>query len=71
FMTLPSRELYPDYYQIIKRPIAFEEIVDKLHERSYKSLDELKHDCETICNNAKRYNLRDSTIWVLAKRLHV
>ena len=71
FVTLPNREEYPDYYQIIKRPLSLEEIVDKLHGRAYKALDELRLDAELICNNAKRYNLKDSTIWTLAKRLHL
>jgi Bromodomain len=70
-LRLPPAELYPDYYQVIKRPLSFEQIVDKLHAEEYKTLDEVRQDCETVCNNAKRYNQRDSTIWVLAKRLHV
>lgn len=70
-MTLPDRSEYPDYYEIIKRPLALTEIRNKLEERGYTKLDDMRQDCETMCNNAKRYNQSGSVIWTLAKRLHV
>lgn len=70
FLFLPSATDYPDYYQIIKRPLAFEQIREKLAQRGYASFDEVRHDCETICNNAKRYNLKETPIWTRGKVLH-
>ncbi|GAC95164.1 hypothetical protein PHSY_002739 [Pseudozyma hubeiensis SY62] len=70
FLELPDAQEYPDYYEIIKRPMALEEIQSKLDQRSYPTLPDVKHDFETICNNAKRYNLRDTPVWLKAKELH-
>jgi hypothetical protein len=71
FLQLPDARVYPDYYHAIKRPIALDQIHNKLNAKAYQSLPEIKHDCETICNNAKRYNQRDSEIWLKARELHV
>ncbi|SOV02117.1 related to RSC1 - component of the RSC chromatin remodeling complex [Ustilago sp. UG-2017a] len=70
FLQLPDAQEYPDYYEIIKRPMALEEIQQKLDQHSYAALPDVKHDFETICNNAKRYNLRDTPVWLKAKELH-
>ncbi|SPO26695.1 related to RSC1 - component of the RSC chromatin remodeling complex [Ustilago trichophora] len=70
FLELPSAVEYPDYYEIIKRPMSLEEIQHKLDQHIYPGLPEIKHDFETICNNAKRYNLRDTPVWLKAKELH-
>ncbi|PWN23295.1 Bromodomain-containing protein [Microstroma glucosiphilum] len=70
FLALPDAAIYPDYYQIIKRPLTFEDIRAKLAVREYASFEDVKHDCEIICMNAKRYNLRDTPFWLKAKALH-
>ncbi|CAO1620756.1 unnamed protein product [Jaminaea pallidilutea] len=70
FLELPDREVYADYYQVIRRPLTFEDIRRKLDERGYTTLDEAKHDCEVVCQNAKRYNQKDTIIWLKARALH-
>ncbi|TFK56612.1 Bromodomain-containing protein [Heliocybe sulcata] len=70
FMRLPSRRQYPDYYQLIKRPMALDDIRAQLQRGQYISLDLVKTDLEQVFVNAKRYNLRDSQIWKDAKALH-
>nr|CDI54051.1 bromodomain-containing protein [Melanopsichium pennsylvanicum 4] len=70
FLELPNAQEYPDYYDIIKRPMALEQIQTKLDQRTYATLPDVKYDFETICNNAKRYNLRDTPVWLKAKELH-
>lgn len=70
FLELPDADDYPDYYEIIKRPVALDAIQHKLDQRAYTSLPDIKHDFETICNNAKRYNLRDTPVWLKARDLH-
>lgn len=70
FLQLPDADEYPDYYEIIKRPLALDAIQQKLDQRAYASLPDIKHDFETICNNAKRYNLRDTPVWLKARDLH-
>ncbi|KAN0059828.1 hypothetical protein ACQY0O_008402 [Thecaphora frezii] len=70
FLKLPSKRQYPDYYEIIKKPLTLEDVRQKLQQKQYASLPEVKHDCEIICNNAKRYNLKESEIWQQARELH-
>lgn len=70
-MRLPSKRQYPDYYALIKHPIALEDIKDKLEARAYTSLKDVQHDFETCFRNAKRYNMKDSQIFKDAKFLHV
>ncbi|TFY83345.1 hypothetical protein EWM64_g664 [Hericium alpestre] len=70
FHRLPSKRLYPDYYELIKRPISLEDIKSQLESGAYTSLDAAKVDFELVFRNAKRYNARDSQIWNDAKALH-
>ncbi|TFK84405.1 Bromodomain-containing protein [Polyporus arcularius HHB13444] len=70
FMRLPSKRQYPDYYVLIKHPIALEDIKNKLEAREYTSLEDVKHDFETCFRNAKRYNMKESQIFKDAKFLH-
>jgi hypothetical protein len=71
FMRLPSKRQYSDYYQLIKRPISLEEIKKQLDDGSYKSLEEVKDDLVHCFTNAKKYNQKNSSIWLDAKVLHV
>ncbi|KAG0150364.1 hypothetical protein CROQUDRAFT_58318 [Cronartium quercuum f. sp. fusiforme G11] len=63
FMDLPSAIDYPDYYQVIKRPLALNDIKTKLDQQLYPSLDKLVSDIRLVFNNAKKYNLEYSTIY--------
>ena len=71
FMRLPSKRQYPDYYDVIKQPIALEEIRMKLDSHKYTSFEELRQDFELCFKNARRYNIRESQIWRDAKTLQV
>ena len=70
-MRLPSKRQYPDYYVMIKHPIALDDIKHKLDAKEYESLKDVMDDFETCFRNAKRYNMRESQIWRDAKFLHV
>ena len=71
FQTKPSRKLYPDYYQIIKNPIALDDIKKRLDTGAYSSLQTIRTDFELLFNNALEYNMKDSVIWKDAKDMHV
>jgi hypothetical protein len=71
FLRLPNKRTYPDYYIVIKRPIALDKIKAQLDASQYPSLIAVKHDLEQCFRNAKRYNLKDSQIFNDAKFLHV
>lgn len=69
FLRRPSKRLYPDYYKLIQRPIALEEIKKQLEHGAYPSLEAVKSDFELCFHNAKQYNMKDSEIWRDAKDL--
>jgi len=60
FQTMPSRKLYPDYYQIIKNPIALDDIKKRLDTGAYSSLQTTCTDFELLFNNTLEYNMKDS-----------
>ncbi|THH06677.1 hypothetical protein EW145_g3923 [Phellinidium pouzarii] len=69
FLRLPSKRQFPDYYMIIKRPIALDDIKTQLDNYVYVSLEALQQDFEQCFKNAKKYNMRESIIWKDAKTL--
>ncbi|KAG8219550.1 Bromodomain-containing protein [Butyriboletus roseoflavus] len=69
FMRLPSKRHYPDYYNVITNPICLDDIKKKIDEDKYSSLDDVRQDFELCFSNAKRYNMKDSPIWLDAKFL--
>lgn len=70
-MRLPSKRHYPDYYRFITNPICLDDIKKKIDEDKYSSLDDVRQDFELCFTNAKRYNMKDSPIWLDAKFLLV
>ncbi|KAJ4288210.1 hypothetical protein N0V90_012227 [Kalmusia sp. IMI 367209] len=69
FLTLPDKDELPEYYDVIKLPIAIDTIEDKLNRGGYTSLAQVESDCKRLVNNAKSYNDRKSTIYEDAERL--
>lgn len=63
FTKLPSKNEYPDYYDIIKDPIDMEKIAQKLKQCSYETVDELTADFLLMLENACKYNEPDSQIY--------
>lgn len=70
-MRLPSKRLLPYYYEFIKNPIALDDIKKKLDNLEYPTFESCKRDFDQLFVNAKRFNERDSAIWLDAKFLHV
>uniref|UniRef100_A0A0A9YTR4 ATP-dependent helicase brm n=2 Tax=Lygus hesperus TaxID=30085 RepID=A0A0A9YTR4_LYGHE len=62
FMKLPSRHKYPDYYELIKKPIDIKRILAKVDECKYVDLDDLEKDFMQLCKNAQIYNEEASLI---------
>ena len=63
FNTLPSRRLYPDYYQIIHHPVAFRQLKHKLAADQYADYHDFRHDLLTMFANAKLYNQEGSLVY--------
>lgn len=59
FLTLPSKIDYPDYYDIIQRPIDLK----RIESRQYSSINELANDLQLLLDNACLYNEPGSIIY--------
>lgn len=60
FLQPPSRRQYPDYYELIKNPIALNNMKTKIDKDQYSSVDQFKADVELMVSNAKKYNVKES-----------
>lgn len=61
FQELPPKQLYPDYYQLIRSPIS----MDQIRERAptYPSVHALLADLDLIWSNAQQYNIEGSQVY--------
>ncbi|RKP27786.1 Bromodomain-containing protein [Syncephalis pseudoplumigaleata] len=71
FEMLPSKDDYPDYYEVITRPIALETIKHTIDTGGYRSIGAFRADLEQMFTNAKTYNVRGSQIYADAVALQV
>ncbi|OTF79968.1 hypothetical protein BLA29_002514 [Euroglyphus maynei] len=69
FMEKPSRKLYPDYYDVIERPIDMKTIESKIRNNLYESEEALVNDFRLMFSNCRRYNEDGSLIYQDADRL--
>ncbi|TIA89641.1 hypothetical protein E3P99_01985 [Wallemia hederae] len=69
FINLPNGQLLPDYYTVIKKPISFQQIEERITKKEYVSMLEMKSDFELCFSNAKKYNAKNSQIVVDAKAM--
>eukprot|EP00916_Digyalum_oweni_P013704 GHVL01022485.1.p1 GENE.GHVL01022485.1~~GHVL01022485.1.p1 ORF type:complete len:420 (-),score=77.94 GHVL01022485.1:143-1402(-) len=56
------REDVPDYYDVIKNPICFSQMRDKIKNKEYKKIVDIKADVDLLVKNAKTYNSPHSKI---------
>uniref|UniRef100_A0A8D9EME9 Protein polybromo-1 n=1 Tax=Cacopsylla melanoneura TaxID=428564 RepID=A0A8D9EME9_9HEMI len=63
FQRLPSRHDYPDYYEVIRKPMDMEMIGSKLRYSQYEHMDEMVADFMQMFDNACKYNEPDSHIY--------
>ncbi|XP_054639647.1 polybromo 1, like [Dunckerocampus dactyliophorus] len=69
FQNLPSRREYPDYYQQIKQAISLQQIRAKMKNGEYENMEQMDADLTLMFENAKRYNMPNSSIYKRALRL--
>ncbi|XP_063906317.1 ATP-dependent helicase brm isoform X2 [Zophobas morio] len=62
FMKLPPRKDYPDYYDIIKKPIDINKILGRIEDGKYNDFTDLERDFMLLCQNAQIYNEEASLI---------
>ena len=63
FLRLPNMKEFPDYYEVIKRPIDFEKIGAKLKQGQYLNLEACFDDFALMFDNACKFNEPDSQIY--------
>lgn len=64
-----TRDIASDYYEIIKKPMSFTDVLDKLSQHFYLTLDDLADDISLIWKNSMLYNDKDTLYYKLAQRL--
>uniref|UniRef100_A0A1I7UKI5 Bromo domain-containing protein n=1 Tax=Caenorhabditis tropicalis TaxID=1561998 RepID=A0A1I7UKI5_9PELO len=63
FMRLPTREEFPGYYEVIKKPMDMMRIKAKLDNRQYVTLLDVVSDFMLMLSNACKFNETDSDIY--------
>ncbi|XP_077201015.1 SWI/SNF-related matrix-associated actin-dependent regulator of chromatin subfamily A member 2 isoform X3 [Paroedura picta] len=63
FIQLPSRKEYPEYYELIRKPVDFKKIKERIRNHKYRSLSDLEKDVNLLCLNAQTFNLEGSQIY--------
>uniref|UniRef100_A0A8C1T231 Bromodomain-containing protein 7-like n=1 Tax=Cyprinus carpio TaxID=7962 RepID=A0A8C1T231_CYPCA len=70
FFSFPVTDLIaPGYSLIIKRPMDFSTMKEKVKKEQYQSLEELKLDFKVMCENAMIYNKPETIYYKAAKKL--
>ena len=62
-MKLPNIKEFPDYYEVIKKPVDLDRIGSKLRQNNYATLEECQSDLVLMFDNACKYNEPDSQIY--------
>ncbi|TRZ09077.1 hypothetical protein HGM15179_018034 [Zosterops borbonicus] len=63
FIQLPSRKELPEYYELIRKPVDFKKIKERIRNHKYRSLNDLEKDVMLLCQNAQTFNLEGSLIY--------
>ncbi|KAK5870739.1 hypothetical protein PBY51_003661 [Eleginops maclovinus] len=63
FVQLPSRKELPEYYELIRKPVDFKKIKDRVRNHKYKGVGDLERDVMLLCHNAQTFNLEGSQIY--------
>ncbi|XP_043562889.1 bromodomain-containing protein 7 isoform X1 [Chiloscyllium plagiosum] len=70
FFSFPVTDfIAPGYSLIIKHPMDFSSMKEKVKKNEYQDLEELKGDFKMMCENAMTYNRPDTIYYKAAKKL--
>ncbi|KAI0364675.1 hypothetical protein BV20DRAFT_1116249 [Pilatotrama ljubarskyi] len=69
FKSPVNKHEVPDYYDIIKHPMCWDTIDQKLDSHEYLDLAEFKRDVELVVNNAMTYNQPNTPFYRTAVRI--
>lgn len=63
FMCLPSRKEFPEYFDIIRKPIAMNKIRERIDRQLYPDEESCIEDFKLMFNNCKFFNENESQIY--------
>ncbi|XP_046870883.1 probable global transcription activator SNF2L2 isoform X1 [Hypomesus transpacificus] len=63
FVQLPSKKEVPEYYELIRKPVDFRRIRERVRNHKYRSVGDLERDVVLLCQNAQTFNLEGSQIF--------
>jgi len=69
FKDLPNKTEYPDYYQLIKTPIAMSHLRKRASTNYYKTVLAYRDEWRLMFNNARTYNQEGSWVYVDANEM--
>ncbi|KAI9286342.1 hypothetical protein BC943DRAFT_359507 [Umbelopsis sp. AD052] len=69
FLEPVDTTIVTDYLTVIKKPMDFKTMRQKLESNQYPDMDAFKQDFQQICTNAKIYNAPDTPYWRNADKL--
>ncbi|KAG0020921.1 hypothetical protein BGZ80_003337 [Entomortierella chlamydospora] len=62
FLALPSKEEYPEYYEIIKSPMSLQLVLSRIKSGHYKTVEDFDREFQLIFENALIFNEDTSRI---------
>ncbi|KAF9580193.1 hypothetical protein BGW38_003263 [Lunasporangiospora selenospora] len=62
FLALPSKEEYPEYYEIIKSPMSLQLVLSRIKSGHYKNVNEFDKEFQLVFENALIFNEDSSRI---------
>ncbi|KAK9315406.1 hypothetical protein V1524DRAFT_430146 [Lipomyces starkeyi] len=69
FMVEPDGNEYPEYYEVIKNPMALETVKQNVNDGTYSSFDDFENDMRLIFDNAMIFNEEESQVYNDASHL--
>ncbi|KXN86201.1 Peregrin [Leucoagaricus sp. SymC.cos] len=69
FKNPVSKQVVPDYYDIVRKPMCWSMIEAKLDRHEYWDVQAFKDDVDLVIDNALLYNKSDSAVYRAASRL--
>lgn len=69
FLEKPPKDYYPDYYLVIRYPLAFDTVEKNIEKKLYLDLKEVVEDFHLIFSNAQVYNTEGSLVFNDAQSL--
>lgn len=63
FFRIPvTEQVAPNYFSVIKHPMCFQRMRERLHAKEYRTFFAFTEDFELVCTNAMKYNQKRSRV---------